>query len=164
MGVEIERKFLVIHEALPELKDGQHIIQGYLAEKPSIRFRIINEKIIITIKKAGMNGSRFELETFKDFSTEEERRTLQALSIFPVIEKVRYKLPYAGLVWEIDVYQGENNGLVTADVELPYFDYPILFPPWIDEKADITWDERYFNTNLGLNPFNNWRDKKCQSV
>jgi adenylate cyclase len=158
MGIEIERKFLVHPEFLPvETGDGVQIIQGYLSEQPSIRFRIIGPKIIITIKRLNNNGTRFELETAKESVSLEEQTTLKSLAIYPVIEKIRYKIPYSGLIWEVDVYQGDNLGLVTADVELPSLDYPIHFPQWIDSSVELTHDPRYFNINLGRDPMGQWK-------
>jgi len=156
MGIEIERKFLVRQELLPLLKDGRRIIQGYLTDSPSIRFRLIEDKLILTVKKPQSDGSRFELETEKINPSDDEVRTLQTLALYPTIEKIRYCLDYSGLTWEIDVYQKENAGLITADVELSSLDELISFPAWIDADSEITRDPQYFNQNLGIRPFTTW--------
>jgi CYTH domain-containing protein len=156
MGLEIERKFLVHKHYLPELKEGVEIIQGYLSEIPSIRFRIINKAMFITIKEYYPEGKRFELETPEKAITSEEIVKLQELAISPPISKVRYKILDKGMSWEIDVYQGENSGLITADIELPSIDCPISFPAWIDSNKEITTDSRYSNFNLGRQPFSLW--------
>lgn len=156
MAIEIERKFLVFPERLPELKGGQRIIQGYLCETPLIRFRLLDDKVIINIKKLLDNGSRFELETENPTPTPSEYISLQKMAIIPPIEKIRYRIPYEELLWEVDVYQGENLGLITADVELPSLDYNVNFPEWVDSTSDITSDTKYFNLNLGRNPISNW--------
>lgn len=156
MAIEIERKYLVHRELLPTLKDGQKMIQGYLAMQPSIRFRIIGQDVIITVKNLQSDGSRFELETIKQQASPEEQEQLMKLTLFPCIEKVRYRLPYSGLVWEIDVYQGKNSGLITADVEIPSLDYALEFPCWINSQQEITQDARYFNINLGQKPYTQW--------
>lgn len=158
MGIEIERKFLVHPESLPKMDDGVRILQGYLSEKPSIRFRIIGSKIIITIKRLQKDGSRFELETEKDAVLLVEQNEMIALALYPPIEKVRYRIPYQGLVWEVDVYQGDNQGLITADVELPRLDYPVVFPNWIDSQTEITTNPKYFNYNLGRFPYSRWEN------
>ena len=154
--IEIERKFLVRQELLPPLVGGQAIIQGYLCKTPQIRFRIINESIIIGIKQSLPDGSRFELETQKGKSSHSERLYLERMSLYPVIEKTRYRVKEKDLVWEIDVYAKENEGLITVDVELPALDYKISFPDWVDEAAEITTNSLYFNTNLGVNPYKTW--------
>lgn len=158
MALEIERKYLVHPERLPlaMMQKGIHILQGYLAEEPSIRFRIQNEKVIITIKRTNPDGSRFEFEAENAAVTPTEQKELIALARFPVIEKIRYRIPYADRTWEIDVYQGSNLGLITADIELPRLDYPIVFPDWINSASEITRDARYFNWNLGCFPFREW--------
>ncbi len=156
MALEIERKFLVRPELLPHMESGLHILQGYLAEEPSIRFRIVDEKIIITVKRLNRDGSRFELETEKLEVSLEERETLKSLARLPVIEKVRYRIPHCNLIWEVDVYQGENLGLITADVELPSLNYPIEFPEWIDSESEITTNSKYYNWNLGRFPYSKW--------
>lgn len=158
MAIEIEQKYLVYSALLPVLPKGQKIIQGYLAVKPSIRFRILEQEVIITVKNLQSDGSRFEFETSRSNVSISEQEQLHKLALYPVIEKIRYKVPYSGLVWEIDVYQGENLGLITADVELPSMDYSIQFPEWINSQREITHDTRYFNWNLGLKPYSKWEN------
>lgn len=156
MAVEIERKFLVFKDRLPELKDGQHLLQGYLHYDPQIRFRIAGEKVILGIKTLREDGSRFEFETEKPFSSSEERQALCGLALVPPVEKVRYRILDGLLIWEVDVYAGENTGLVTVDVEMPRLDYPLQFPDWVNPEAEITQDPRYFNFNLAQKPFTRW--------
>lgn len=156
MALEIERKFLVNLELLPSLREGQRIVQGYLNEQPQIRFRLIENKIVITIKQLQRDGSRFELESVKESASPEEGAALKNMAIYPVVEKVRYRIPFKGLVWEVDVYQGRNEGLITVDVELPSLDYSFAFPDWVNQEAEITSDERYYNTTLGKNPYCEW--------
>ncbi|WP_407308657.1 adenylate cyclase [Desulfosporosinus sp. SB140] len=156
MGLEIERKFLVRQEDLPELKGGQYIIQGYLSEEPAVRYRILGASIKITIKEVRSDGSRMEIETVKHKATSDERAALKRLSIVTPIEKIRYRIPYKGLIWEIDNYQKENLGLVTVDVEIPEIGYPLIFPSWVNFEQEITADSRYFNINLGRKPYSKW--------
>jgi len=159
MGIEIERKFLVKHELLPPLGTGQRIIQGYLSTRPSIRFRLLENKLIITIKEPLPDGTRFELETEKNNPAQDELLKLQEMALYPTIEKMRYRLVYDGLIWEIDIYQKENVGLITADIELPELNFLISFPDWIDSDSEVTNDPDYFNQNLGLRPFSSWLKK-----
>ncbi|MDI6811964.1 MAG: adenylate cyclase [Desulfitobacteriaceae bacterium] len=159
MGIEIERKFLVLIDKLPPLKGGERLIQGYLREEsPQIRFRIIGDSVIITIKSPLGHGTRFEFEAEKGSVSVQEQASLKELALYPVIEKVRHRIPYAGLVWEVDVYQGANLGLMTVDVELPALDYPLVFPPWVDAQAEVTQDPRYFNTHLAQYPYSTWAE------
>ncbi|NLI91786.1 MAG: adenylate cyclase [Peptococcaceae bacterium] len=155
--MEIERKFLVHHHLLPVLKGGERLIQGYLSEKPSIRFRITGKTMVITIKEYFSGDRRFELETPAKEITSEEMDKLRELAVCPPIVKVRYKIPdEQGLTWEIDVYEGENQGLITVDIELPSPNYPVEFPDWVNTGKEITFDSRYSNLNLGKTPFSQW--------
>ncbi len=156
MALEIERKFLVHKALLPELRDGIPIIQGYLSEKPSVRFRIIGSEVILGIKKYYAGGNRFELETPRKEITEQEREQLVMLAVSPPVSKIRHNVEFESLIWEIDVYQGENSGLITVDVELPHPDYPLVFPKWVDESKEITDNSSYSNINLGRHPLAQW--------
>ena len=68
----------------------------------------------------------------------------------PLIEKTRYRVSHAGLVWEIDEFEGENRGLITAEVELKDEHQSVTLPGWVGEE--VTGDPRYFNTNLVGSP------------
>lgn len=156
MAIEIERRFLVFKDLLPPLKDGRHFIQGYLSLDPHIRYRMIGDEVIIAIKtnEKGATG-RNEWEFAKSLD-QADREKLKALAIRKPIEKIRHEIPHEGLVWEIDVYQGDNEGLITAEVELPAVDHPIPFPTWIDSASEIGSDPKYRNSNLGEHPYKTW--------
>ena len=157
MAIEIERKFLVHKERLPRLDGGIRLRQGYLqAESPQVRFRIIDDQVILTVKTLRKDGSRFEFELVKEKVPAEEQTALEELAIYPLVEKVRYRIPFAGLVWEVDLYQGANLGLITVDVELPALDYPLVFPDWVNAGAEVTADPRYFNSYLARCPYSTW--------
>jgi CYTH domain-containing protein len=157
LAVEIERKFLVLADHLPLLQEGQYIVQGYLSEIPSIRYRLLDDSIVITVKKAHEDGSRFEYETLNPKSTPEERSTFRQLSLVPPIEKIRYRIPFEGLIWEVDVYQGENIGLITVDVEFPEIGFPLHFPKWVNTEREISRNPEFSNYNLGRRPYSSWK-------
>ena len=102
------------------------------------------------------DGTRFEIETLNPNSSPEERSALERLSLVRQIEKIRYKVPSEDLTWEIDVYQGENKGLITVDVELPERDYPLCFPNLVNAQWEITGNPKYTNRNLGRRPYSTW--------
>ncbi len=156
MALELERKFLVHIDLLPELKQGINIIQGYLSENPSVRFRIIDGTMSMTVKDYISGGERFELETPQKEVTAEEITKLIELAVCPPIVKERYKIQQQDLIWEIDVYQADNEGLITVDVEISHKDYAIFFPSWVNTEKEITDDSRYSNINLGRNPYSKW--------
>ena len=72
----------------------------------------------------------------------------------PLIEKTRYRVPFGRLIWEVDVFDGENRGLITAEVELKSEDQAVSIPEWVGQE--VTGDTRYFNANLVAHPFSKW--------
>ena len=74
----------------------------------------------------------------------------------PLIEKCRYKIEYRGLIWEVDEFFGENQGLIMAEVELDSEDQRYEKPQWIGEE--VTGDPKYFNSNLINNSYRKWQD------
>lgn len=156
MAIEIEKKYLVKNEFLPKLIDGKTYIQGYLSLIPLIRFRVKDNNVTITIKKVEKNGVfRDEWEFEKEMNNDEIEK-LVSLSVKKPVKKIRYKAKFKDFVWEIDVYQGDNIGLITADIELLDSNTVFPFPDWIDGSMEITNDTKYFNVNLGDNPYCNW--------
>ena len=75
-----------------------------------------------------------------------------------MIKKKRYKIKYSGLVWEVDEFEGENKGLLIAEVELSNKDQKIKMPDWVGEE--VTGNPKYYNLNLVKNPFLKWAKNK----
>jgi len=154
MGKEIERKFLVQGEAWRSLAKGMAYRQGYLnsAKERTVRVRTIEDKAFLTIKGLTMGATRSEYEY--EIPLAECNAMLDNLAEKPIIDKKRYKVPFAGLTWEIDEFFGENRGLVVAEVELTGEDQAFQKPEWIG--GEVTGDPRYFNSNLIKHPFTRW--------
>lgn len=155
---EIERKFLVHADRLPELKEGAHLVQGYLAMLPTVRVRTEEQgsarKAYLTIKGEGLVG-RDEFEYEIPF---EDAEALLKLAQSSLIAKKRYRLPVADqpdLAWEIDVFEGDNAGLIVAELEMPAADHPFPRPDWLGE--DVTEDPAYKNAALSRHPFCRWK-------
>ncbi len=151
MPAEIERKFLVTGSGWTECA-GQPVAlrQAYLAQtdKVAVRVRIKgDDAAFLTVKSAEPGRSRLEVETAIPVAEAEE---LLRLRQGAVIEKQRYPVPYGGLVWEVDVFAGENVGLVLAEVELPAEDVAVELPPWVG--AEVTHERRYYNASLATKP------------
>jgi len=70
------------------------------------------------------------------------------------LEKTRHRLSHGGLIWEVDVFAGDNAGLVVAEVEIPSADTAVQVPAWAGEE--VTSDPRYYNANLVDHPFRAW--------
>lgn len=159
MAKEIEKKYLVIESKLPELKNGEVYLQGYLCLSPLIRFRIAGNDTCINIKNLKSNKTVRDEFEFHNQLDKEEIDALTSLAIKKPIKKDRYKIEYKGMVWEIDVYQEENQGLITADLEMPNENFIPDFPDWVDKNKEITNDERYFNRNLGDHPYKEFKNE-----
>lgn len=159
MAKEIERKYLVIKDKLPELKNGEEYLQGYLCLSPLIRFRAVGNEVCINIKKMKPNSITREEFEFHNQLTRDEIGELKNLTVKKPIQKIRYKIEHHGMIWELDVYQGENEGLLTAELEMTNEDFEIDFPDWVDKNGDITDDEKYFNRNLGDHPYKEFKSK-----
>jgi adenylate cyclase len=154
MGIEIERKFLIKDDAWRALAKGTQYRQGYLnsTKERTVRVRTINDKGFLTIKGITTGATRAEYEY--EIPHAETVAMLDELCEKPLIEKNRYKIAFEGLIWEIDEFFGENQGLIVAEVELESEDQAFEKPEWIGEE--VTGDPKYFNSNLILNPFAKW--------
>jgi adenylate cyclase len=154
MAIEIERKFLVADDGWRGLGPGSHYRQGYLSTDPgrSVRVRVADGKGFLTIKGKTVNAARAEYEYA--IPLEDAGAMLDELCKRPLIEKTRYRIEYQGLVWEVDEFEGENAGLVLAEVELAAADQAVALPVWIGEE--VTADPRYYNASLIANPFSRW--------
>lgn len=161
MPKEIERKFLVKPRNWSDLGPGQKIRQGYLCTTPkcTVRARTYGDRGYLTIKGETSGISRSEYEYEIPFSDATE--ILDNLSLHPLIEKTRYKIPYAGHTFEVDVFNGANRGLTVAEVELKTPDEKVDLPDWIDRE--VSDDPRYFNANLAQKPFSTWKDQTKES-
>lgn len=155
MGLEIERKFLVDHEKWRAVKKpkGTHYRQGYLVDNENITFRvrIAGKQGFITIKGTTTGITRKEFEYKIPAARAKELLDSFAASS---VEKTRYKVNFAGKLWEIDDFAGDNRGLLMAEIELATEDETFEKPDWV--TIEVSHDDRYYNSNLAKNPFKNW--------
>ena len=153
MGIEIERKFLVKDVSWKAAADqGRICRQGYLLSDGgmTVRIRVIGEKAFLTIKGASNGISRMEFEY--EIPTVDAEALLELCD--NLVEKVRYLVSYAGMVWELDVFAGANEGLVMAEVELESVGQKVSLPEWVVEE--VSGDPRYYNAYLARHPFTGW--------
>lgn len=155
--VEIERKFSVKNtNFLVNTKESFKITQGYLNsdKNRTVRIRIKGNKGFITVKGlSSVDGlSRFEWE--KEIAVKDAEALLLLCEDF-VIDKTRYILPFNDVVFEIDVFEGANKGLVIAEVELQSTDQQFEKPDWLADE--LTGDERFYNAYLSNHPFTTWK-------
>ena len=153
---EVERKFLVTSNTFKaEAKSELEIKQGFLSTDPerTVRVRLQDGSGKITVKgisdQAGI--SRFEWE--HDI-TEQEAGQLLQLCTGIIITKTRYRIPYGTHVFEVDVFEGPNAGLIVAEVELQDPDEPFEKPSWLGKE--VTGDPKYYNAQLSIKAYNQW--------
>ncbi len=154
VGVEIERKFLVDASRFSPPAAGSQIRQGYLARSPerSVRIRLrrevavsgaVEESATLTIK--GPDGiTRMEYEY--PIPPADAAELLDRLALPGEIRKVRYRVDVAGRSFEVDVYEGRYQGLITAEIELDSSDEDVVLPDWVTEE--VTGDPAWTNAAL----------------
>ena len=153
MGIEIERKFLVKDDSWKAAADNGRICrQGYLLSDGgmTVRVRVIGAKAFLTIKGPSNGISREEFE-YEIPAADAEALLAQCGKH---IEKVRYLISHAGMVWELDVFAGANEGLVMAEIELEAEGWEFGRPEWAGEE--VSGDPRYYNAYLADHPFTGW--------
>lgn len=152
MAIEIERKFLVNGTAWQQAP-GVLYRQGYLNRDKTrtVRVRVAGDAAFLTIKGVSVGATRAEFEYPIPVA---DAQALLALCDGPLVEKTRHVLNHEGTAWEVDVFAGDNAGLVVAEVELASEDQPFARPDWLG--AEVTHDARYFNSNLASHPFTKW--------
>jgi len=155
MATEIERKFIPRTDNWRDGAGGVRYRQGYLStdSERTVRVRTAGDKAFLTIKGKTVGASRAEYEYA--IPRDDADAMLDQLCRRPIIEKVRYKISHGGLIWEVDEFEGENAGLVIAEVELSSEDQAVELPDWAGQE--VTGDPRYYNANLISNPYSNWK-------
>ena len=121
---------------------------GYI----QLEIRGKEDDFFIAIKGNKTGISRFEFEykipkndadqLFKNFCEE------------GIIEKTRHYIGHKGHIWELDVFHGQNEGLVVAEIELQSEKEKFFLPEWVG--YEVTYQEKYYNMNLIKNPFKKW--------
>jgi CYTH domain-containing protein len=157
MPIEIERKFLVTNLSFLDVaRDNIPISQGFLSSHPDrmVRVRIAGNDAFLTIKGKGNDSgaSRFEWE--KPITVDEANQLME-LCEPGIIEKTRYLVPAGTHTIEVDVFHGENAGLILAEVEMVNETDDILLPDWVGRE--VTGEERYYNDRLSRMPFRQWK-------
>lgn len=157
MPAEIERKFLVNNENWRKKVCRQKkIVQGYLAntERGSIRVRVSGENAYLNIKSMTLGIQRTEFEY--PIPLDDAYYMLENLCQQPVIEKTRYIVEQDQHLWEIDVFDGENSGLIVAEIELSSTEEDFHKPDWVG--TEVSHDPRYYNVRLVYEPFSQWQE------
>jgi CYTH domain-containing protein len=79
-----------------------------------------------------------------------------------LISKRRYTMDVGGMIWEIDQFEGLNEGLIVAEIELENEEQTFVKPEWACEE--VTFDFRYTNAALAGNPFKSWSSAPARGL
>jgi adenylate cyclase len=153
MALEIEKKFLLRDDRWREdVERSVAMRQAYLGgDGVSVRVRFEGDQARLNIKQMRIGPSRHEFEYTIPLA---DARRLMNMANGGGTEKTRHYVRIGDLVWEIDEFEGDNEGLIVAEIELQSEDQPFEKPDWIDEE--VTGEERYYNVALAQRPFNQW--------
>jgi adenylate cyclase len=156
MGVEIERKFRVRHTDFLAGVTGQWLCQGYLSHQAeaTVRVRLDEDGARLTLKGMTQGATRREFEY--PIPPGDARIMLDEMCPAGRIEKTRYRIEAPPHVWEVDVFAGDNEGLVLAEIELSDEQESFERPDWLGEE--VTHDPRYYNSELSRHPWPLWSD------
>ncbi|QOC22620.1 CYTH domain-containing protein [Wenzhouxiangella sp. AB-CW3] len=151
---EIERKFLVAGPGWKQPGKGERVRQAYLStdKQRVVRVRVIEDDAWLTIKGQSEGITRLEFEYPIPLADAEVM--LDTLCYQPFIDKTRYRIEHGNHVWEVDEFNGDNHGLVVAEIELEAEDEAFERPEWLGEE--VSDDPRYFNSNLIDHPYREW--------
>lgn len=161
--IEIERKFLVDYDAyvlamgdkLQRNTPSNYIEQGYIliSDEGSVRIRKSEgEGAILTVKRKVSDLIRVEFELPVDWNKATDILKNESVAN---VSKFRHLVMVGSHLWEVDIFQGSNKGLVIAEIELKSEDEQFELPSWVTKE--VSYDHRYLNQNLGLRPYSLWR-------
>lgn len=163
MGIEIERKFLVVgegwraaaHAMVPMaqgyLNDQRSLDEGH--QRASVRVRMEGDRAFLNIKSRETGHTRQEFEYPLPV---DDARALLELCVGGLVEKRRHLVRHGAHLWEVDEFSGDSAGLVVAEIELSSADEAFEPPPWLG--AEATDCPRYYNLALAARPYSLWSD------
>ena len=159
--MEIERKFLLADDSWRAVVEhSEAMAQGYLvgaralrdgSARASVRARLADDQAWLNIKAATPGIARAEFDY--PIPAADARALLDSLCD-GVLEKTRHHVRIDGVLFEIDEFEGDNRGLVVAEVELPAVDAPFPRPAWLGREVSAL--ARYYNVNLIAHPYRQW--------
>ncbi len=165
MGVEIERKFLVVGDGWrAAAREVLPMAQGYIndmgamdrgEQKASVRVRIQGDAAFLNLKSRELGHTRQEFDYPIPVA---DARALLALCVGGVVDKHRHYVEHEGHLWEVDEFLGDNAGLVVAEIELDHADEAFVKPAWIGKQ--VTDAARYYNLALASRPYSAWTDEE----
>lgn len=156
MGIEIERKFLVIGDAWrQDVSESIRMAQAYLGgDRCSTRVRIEGESAKLNIKSLSTGIERLEFEYELPLA---DANTIMAELAGKRVEKIRHHIRVDHVLFEVDEFLGDNAGLIVAEVELPSADAAYPKPAWLGREVSL--ERRYLNLALAAAAFSTWPDR-----
>ena len=161
MGIEIEKKFLVVNDSWKAKSyKTTRMAQGYLndmnamregTQKASVRVRIAGDQAFLNMKSRELGHTRQEFDYRIPLADAE---ALLHLCVGSLIDKHRHYVSHAGFTWEVDEFLGDNQGLIVAEIELPDADAVFERPEWCG--VEVTDKIRYYNLALAERSFSQW--------
>lgn len=156
MSIEIERKYLIKNDKWRKhVKQAQHITQGYIkTADATVRIRCYKDdrtaEITVKGKRTGISRLEFEYEIPYNDAKEMQAKLCQAR----LVEKTRHLIEYDNMIWELDEFHGDNDGLFVAEIELTDEEQVYKLPKWAGE--DVSYESRYRNSRLCVTPYKDW--------
>ena len=154
--IEIERKFLVLSDGfISAAFSKKRIVQGYLNSNPerTVRVRIKTDKAYLTIKGKGNETGTTRLEWEREIAVSDAEKLL-TICESGIIDKIRHEVKVGNHIFEVDVFSGDNEGLIIAEIELQSEEEVFEKPHWLGKE--VTNDERFYNAFLSNFPFKDW--------
>ncbi|ACL61381.1 CYTH domain-containing protein [Methylobacterium nodulans] len=147
MRYEVERKFLVAHDGWLTAATGRRRLRDGLISQSNggkVRVRLDETRAWLTVKgpRQGLGRCEFEYE----IPPADAEAMMATICEGNLIEKIRYGVPHAGRLWEVDVFQGDLVGLILAEVELERADAPLVLPDWAG--PEVSGDPRFRQSTL----------------
>lgn len=156
MSLEIERKFLVKNDSYKKASyKCISITQGFLNSNKNrvVRIRIADNKGYITIKGLSSKNGTTRYEWEKEIELIEAKSLLNLCEKGVIIKK-RYLINHNEWLYEVDEFDGDNKGLVIAEIELKNEKEIFEKPEWLGKE--VTGVTKYYNSELKNNSFKNW--------
>ena len=154
--IEIERKFLVLSDGfISAAFSKKRIVQWYLNSNPerTVRVRIKTDKAFLTIKGKGNETGTTRLEWEREIAVSDAEKLL-TICESGMIDKIRHEVKVGNHVYEVDVFSGDNEGLIIAEIELQSEEEVFEKPHWLGKE--VTNDQRFYNAFLSNFPFKDW--------
>lgn len=145
VGVEIERRYLVVSPAWRvDAGPGRKFRQGYL-KKGGIKVRVRSGAGSAWLTVKGPRNGLARVEFDYPIPIDDAEQMLR-ICLQPLVEKTRHEIRHHEHVWEVDVFEGANAGLILAEIELSAADEPFKLPTWVG--PEVTGDPRYGHESL----------------